>query len=99
MYDSFEEKGKIHTNVISKIPVDAIIQTTNHRIEGKIHVRPDDRLKDELSNSDNFLAVTNAVVYDKDGEVQYKTNFISVHRDQIIWIIPIDDLITPGSEA
>ncbi len=98
MYASFEEKGKIHTNVISKIPVDAIIQTTSHRIEGKIYVRPDDRLKDELSSSDCFLAITDAIVYGQDGDAIFKTNFMSVHRDHIVWIIPIDELITPGSE-
>ncbi len=98
MYASFEEKGKIHTNVISKIPVNAIIQTTRNRIEGNIYVRPDDRLKDELSNSDCFLAVTDATVYDDEGKVLYEANFLSVHRDQIIWIIPIEELTTPGSE-
>ncbi len=98
MYASFEQKGKIHTNVISKIPVNAIIQTTSHRIEGKIHVRPDDRLKDELSSSDCFLAVTDATVYNEEGKVLYVSNFLSVHRDQIVWIIPIEELLTPGSE-
>ncbi len=98
MYASFDEKGKIHTNVISKIPIESIIQTTSHRIEGKVHIRPDDRLKDELSSSDCFLAVTDAIIYDVDGRVLYETNFLSVHRDQIIWIIPLHELLASGSE-
>ncbi len=98
MFASFEEKGKIFTNVISKVPVDAIIQTSHQRIEGKIYIRPDDRLKDELDKSDYFLAVTDATVFAEDGSALYKTKFVLLHRDHIVWIIPAEEEQDPGSE-
>jgi hypothetical protein len=55
MFAQFEEKGKIYTQVVSKIPVDVIVQTTQHTIRGKIHIRPDIRLKDELNIQEPFL--------------------------------------------
>jgi hypothetical protein len=54
MYASFEDKGKIYTNIVSKTPIDVIIQTPNHQIHGKVHVRPNGRLKDELTSSEHF---------------------------------------------
>jgi len=43
-----DEKGKIFTEVVTKLPVPIMMQTTTHRVLGNIHVRPDQRLKDEL---------------------------------------------------
>jgi hypothetical protein len=42
----FDEKGKIFTDVISKEVMGVIIQTLAERIRGKIHVRPEEPLKD-----------------------------------------------------
>lgn len=87
----FDEKGKYFTDIISKVAVSAVIQTVTHRIEGFIHVRPADRVKDELNNPEPFLAVTNARVLAADGSLLYQTNFITVARAQIVWVIPGDD--------
>jgi hypothetical protein len=93
MYASFEDKGKIYTNVVTKTPIDVILQTPSHQIHGKLHVRPNGRLKDELTSSEAFLAITDAAVYDTGGKLVYRTHFIALHRDHINWIIPIDELI------
>jgi hypothetical protein len=95
MYNSFEEKGKIFTNIVSKKPLDVVIQTSLHKITGKIHIRPDDRLKDEVNAPETFLAVTDAMVHDLDGKLAFETSFITVNRQQIIWIIPSNE-IKPG---
>lgn len=87
----FNEKGKYFTDIISKVAVPAIIQTTLHRIEGAIHVRLDGRVKDELDQNQLFLAVTSAKVYDVNGNLLYETDFMTVARAQIIWVIPSDD--------
>jgi hypothetical protein len=92
MYSSFEEKGKIFTNVVSKKPLDVVIQTSLHTIKGKIHIRPDDRLKDEVNAPETFLAVTDAVVHDLDGKFSFETAFITINRQQIIWIIPSNEM-------
>jgi len=87
----YDDKGKFFTDVISKIPVAAIVQTTTHLIEGMIHVRRDERVKDELGRTEKFLALTEAKVLDKDGKVLFENNFIAIHRSQIVWVLPKED--------
>ncbi|MEN4040776.1 MAG: hypothetical protein ROW39_00415 [Anaerolineaceae bacterium] len=93
MYASFEEKGKIFTNIVSKTPLDVIVQTANHRIHGRVYHRPDQRLIDDLTGSGVFLAITDATVYELSGQLAFRTQFIALHRDHIHWIIPVDELI------
>ena len=87
----YDDKGKFFTDVISKIPVSAIVQTTSHRIEGDIHIRRDERIKDELSKTENFLALTDAQVFDTAGNLLYETKFIAVQREQIVWVFPKEE--------
>lgn len=94
MVTQFDEKGKIFTQVVSKHPILATIQTVNNLIRGTMHVRPDARVKDELNGSDHFLAVTDAVVYNNQKEELYRSNFIVVNVDHIVWVIPEEE-ITP----
>jgi len=84
----FDEKGKIFTDLITKIPVQAIIQTTSQLVRGKVHVRQGERLKDELDRDEPFLAVTDASVVGQDGQPLFETPFLAVSRSQIIWVIP-----------
>lgn len=92
MFDSFEPKGKIFTDVITKEPTDIILQTCSNRIEGKLYVRPNHRLKDEINEQELFVAITDAVVYNNDGEMIYQSKFIAVNQSQIVWIIPKNEL-------
>lgn len=92
MVTQFDEKGKIFTNIISKRPIRVIIQTTSHRITGEIYVRPDERIKDEINHSEAFIAVTNAVVLGADQQELYRTAFLTINTQQIIWLIPDDEL-------
>lgn len=95
MITQFNEKGKIFTNIISKMPHPVIIQTQSHQIHGEIYIRPDERLKDELNTSEQFLAVTDAVVFDLENKELYHAHFLTLNRDQIIWMIPERDLVSP----
>jgi uncharacterized protein DUF6812 len=96
----FDEKGKYFTDIISKIAVSAIIQTATHRIEGAIYVRPGSRIKDELDHTEPFMAVTNAKVYDANGNLIHECGFMTVSRSQIVWVIPQDEHDnTKGGEA
>ncbi len=92
MNAQFDEKGKIFTNVISKDPVPVTIQTSTHRIHGELYVRPGERLKDELNSADQFLAVTNATVYDAECHEIYHCNFLTLSLGQIVWLIPNSEL-------
>lgn len=89
---NFDEKGKFFTEIVSKEAVFARIQTTTHFVEGEIHVRPGSRIKDELDIQEPFLAVTNAKVYRPNGELAFKTKFIAVRRELIVWITTEKDI-------
>lgn len=86
----FDDKGKIFTNIVPKESIPVIIQTSSNRVEGLFHARYDNRLKDELNNevTEKFIAITEAVVYDDNGNELYTTNFLALNRDSIIWLIP-----------
>jgi len=84
----YDDKGKFFTDVISKTPVSAMVQTTTHLIKGTLHIRRDERVKDELGRTENFLALTDASVLDKEGNILYQNNFIAIHRGQIVWVLP-----------
>jgi hypothetical protein len=92
MVTQFDDKGKIFTQVISKKPYTVIIQTTRQTIHGTIHVRPTERVIDEINNSAKFIAVTEATVMDLDGSLLYESSFVTLNRDQIIWLLPLDDM-------
>lgn len=94
----FNEKGKYFTDIISKTAVPVIIQTTTHRIEGFVHVRLDGRLKDELDVNEPFLAVTNARIFQQEGDASEEAGFLSVARAQIVWIALRDESPQAGGE-
>jgi Family of unknown function (DUF6812) len=96
MITQYDEKGKIFTQVVAKRPVPVIIQTLQNTIRGSVHVRPDERVKDELNTlteRDRFLAVTDAVILNSLNEELFHTNFLVVNVDQIVWILPEEELI------
>jgi len=100
MVTQFDEKGKFFTRVITKRPVSVVIQTPTHRICGQVHVRPDERLKDELDQTSAFLAVTEATVYDVTGsEVILHTHFLAVQAQQIVWITPLEEITESFAES
>ena len=91
MVTQYDEKGKFFTKLVTKQPVTAEIQLADYRIRGKIHVRPDERLKNELDQQEPFLAITDATIYDKQNQVQFSTRFMAVNRQHILWIVPQED--------
>ncbi len=93
MITQFEEKGKIFTTKITKDQREVIIQTTTQKIRGFFYVRMDLRLLDELNESNHFLALTDVEILDVNEKVIYKSNFLAVNTDQIIWILPVDEMI------
>jgi hypothetical protein len=92
MLTQFDEKGKIFTNVISKKPVMVTIQTSTNKIHGEIYVRPNERIKDELDRSEQFIAVTNAIVYSPQDVEVYRSNFLTLNLNHIVWLIPDDEV-------
>ncbi len=96
MYNpEYDERGKIFTKVVSKVAVSVVIQTTGQLIHGKIHVKPEERLSDELNLDEMFLPVTNAIIYNLEGQILYEANFLSINRSQIIWVLPAAEQLEP----
>ena len=58
----YDDKGKYYTNVIQKVPVPAMVQTTTNLIRGIVHVRHGERLKAEIEGSEQFVAMTDVSV-------------------------------------
>jgi hypothetical protein len=88
----FDEKGKIFTNLIAKEAVQATIQTLTHRIHGFVYIRQGERVKDEMDRPERFLAITDASIYDLNGVEIIRTGFLVLSRDQIIWLVPDEDI-------
>jgi len=95
----FDEKGKFYTDVVAKKTIYSTIQTLTNRLEGNLHVRANNRLIDEIKNSGQFIALTDAIIYHPQGEVLIKANFVTVNRDQIIWIVPKDEIDSSPPES
>ena len=89
---NYDEKGKIFTDIIPKKPVKAKIQTVSHYIEGEVYIRNENRLKDELDLDEPFLAVTNASVFKSNHKLFFRTKFIGIRREQIVWVTTMEDV-------
>lgn len=88
----YDEKGKFFTDRVTKEQVPVVIQTVFGRIEGFFYVMAGARLKDEINNAEQFIAITNAKIYDLDGGCELVCEFLSLNRDHIIWLAPQADV-------
>jgi hypothetical protein len=93
MAAQFEGQEQFSSQYVSKKPTSVFIQTIHHRLHGDVHVGLGKRLTDELDGGLQFLPVTNVCVYNDNGEILYRTHFLLINRDQLIWILPDEDLI------
>ena len=77
------------------------IETTRHRIVGIATLASDgyrSRLSDLLTAPErDFIALTDATVtaLDDDHEVAHH-DFIAVHRQHVIFAVPVHDVLEPG---
>lgn len=94
MVTEYNERGKFFTNIITKDPVHVLIQTANQRIEGEVHMRRDERLREEINQPERFLAITNAIIFDAIGTELYRTNLLMINSSQIIWLTPFSEMNT-----
>ena len=72
-----EEKDKNKTEEETKVSVSATLQTTTHMIRGKVHVRRDQRIKDELDLNESFLAITDVTVLGAEGQTLFQAPFLT----------------------
>jgi hypothetical protein len=92
--------GKIFTDIIRKDEVPALIQTSTHLIHGNLFIRPENRIKDEFNQEkDMFVAITNAEVFGVNGQVLYRSEFLTINKTYIIWIRPDEATDNPPTDA
>lgn len=87
-----DDRGKFFTPRVTKESVAVAIRTTDHLIVGQVHVRPDQRLKDELNSAhDRFIAITDARVHNATGSaLLFESSFLLVDSTHVIFISPLD---------
>ena len=84
-----DAKGKIFTDIVHKERIPSLVQTLTTLIHGDIFLRPDQRIKDELNNNqERFIAVTDAEIFDAEGKVLYRSSFLTLNKEHIVWIRP-----------
>jgi hypothetical protein len=93
MMTEYDDKGKFFTQVVTKKPLQVIIRTPHQRIEGEYHIRPSDRLKDDLNQDELFIALTNARIFNAEDQPPVLCNFMLINRNHIIWIIPEPEIL------
>lgn len=87
-----DAKGKTYTDIVHKDEVPALIQTTANLIHGHIYLRAGLRLKDEFNGTaEQFIAVTDAEVYNANGQVLVRSDFLTLNKNHVIWVRPDDD--------
>ena len=87
MSTHFETDGKTFSHVVHTQGLPIMIQTESNFIRGILHLRDNERVKDVLNSSEQFLAVTNAQVFDSKGStVLYETGFLALNRLSIVWV-------------
>ena len=96
----YDEKGKFFTDYISKDAVEAVIQTTTNRIKGFLYIRSGERVSDYLNKSGTFLPITDAEIFDVNGSSRlYRTSFVAVNMDLVIWVMPQDRVDTENQQS
>jgi hypothetical protein len=87
-----DAKGKTYTDIVHKDEVPALIQTSTNLIHGHIYLRAGLRLKDELNGtSEMFIAVTEAEVYNANGQVLVRSDFLTINKSAIVWVRPDEE--------
>ena len=87
----YDDKGKYFTEIVSKVSVPVLVQTTTHLVRGLVHIRPEERLKNELDRDELFLAITDAAVLDTERRELFRSEFLAVRRNQIVWAMPDEE--------
>lgn len=77
---------------VEKVSKRVVIETLNEVILGEFHHRPHMRLIDEMISGEQYMAITNAVIYDRNGKVRFRTKFLSLNCDHIVLIIPWEEM-------
>jgi hypothetical protein len=92
MVTRIDDNGKTFTDRVRKERIAAIVQTATHQVRGFVFCDAELRLKDELNaTQDQFIAVADAEVLAPDGQVIRRTPFLTINKQHIIWLMPLEE--------
>ena len=92
MYERIDEKGKVFTPRIRTASVEVDIVTVHGVVHGFVHVKPDQRIKDELNyHAESFLAVTGATLRGHLDATPREVGFVAVNKSHIITVVPVNE--------
>lgn len=72
-----------------------VVLTGNYRITGTIDLLPGARITDFLMECREFMALTDAEVWDLNGRKLFSSSFMNMNRERIELIMP-EDAVTQG---
>jgi hypothetical protein len=91
MATRIDHNGKTFTDVVRKEKVPAVVQTTTQRLRGYVFCDPEERLKDQLNGEgEQFIAIADAEVLDDADQVMHRVEFLTVNKQHIVWLLPVD---------
>lgn len=101
---SLASSSSSRNNKQMSLPIEVLIITTDHEIQGLIHVsrnaREDRRISDLLNDpSRRFLAVTDAKIVNRSGPGSPRLyRFLQLHLNSIVMIHPAVQSVSPQAE-
>ena len=81
---------KDFNKTMTKVKINAVIQTVRERIEGTIYVFPNRRVLDEINYAAGFIAVTQARIIN--GQSSDEVDFVAVNINHIVWMLEAKDV-------
>lgn len=92
MYDRVDEKGKVFTPRVRTAAVEVEVTTIHGLVHGFMHVKVQDRMRDELNRTDeDFIAMTGANIRTRADSVPQKVGFIALNKRHIVSVVPISE--------
>ncbi len=90
-----DEKGKLYTQHVNKRSISVVARVEENIVHGNVHLTLDNRLKDELNNGEDYVAITQARVMELGCELPlYSTDVLIVNKQRIVWIFPRETAVT-----
>lgn len=80
-----------------KEQLNVVVFTSQHKIQGKLHLIENSRLSDILNTeslSRDFLPITEAVITDLRSNITVHAGFLSVNKKQIELVIEENEILT-----
>jgi hypothetical protein len=95
-----DDKGKFFTAHVTKLRLPITACIGNWIIEGTVHLKSDNRLKDELNDGEMFIAITQARVWQVGSDkLIYEPEVLIVHKNEIAWIFPREATVPPDEAS